>query len=132
MNRIVLSSSWGNTFPLNTVAARANSGSRSRLAPFPSGTQQWSFGSRRSVLGSANMHTPVQRNSSLNTAILNKPGLMEVSEKHIYALPFLFHYLYFFFFSISYVFDMLEEACKSFFIVICARTTSLPSLSSFK
>ena len=80
VNRIVLFSSWGNTFPLNTVAARANSGSRSRLAPCPSGIQQWSFGSRRSVLGSTNTHTPVQRNSSLNTAILNKPGLLEVGD----------------------------------------------------
>ncbi|KAK7502826.1 hypothetical protein BaRGS_00006076 [Batillaria attramentaria] len=72
-------STWGNTFPLNTVAARG-SGSRSRLPPSQPSVQQWSFGSRRSVLGSTNMHTPLTRNSSLNAAILNKPGLMEAKQ----------------------------------------------------
>lgn len=74
--------SWGNTFPLNTVAAR-NSGSRSRLAPAQPSVQQWSFGSRRSVLGAANMHTPLTRNSSLNAAILNKPGLLEQAKQPV-------------------------------------------------
>ncbi|KAL8604800.1 hypothetical protein ACOMHN_028428 [Nucella lapillus] len=78
--------SWGNTFPLHTVAARANSsGSRSRLLPGQSalgGMHQWSFGSRRSVLGSSsssssNSHLPLSRNSSLTSPILGKTSLME-------------------------------------------------------
>ncbi|XP_076443190.1 protein Smaug homolog 2-like isoform X2 [Babylonia areolata] len=78
--------SWGNTFPLHTVAARtSSSGSRSRLVMCQSGgVQQWSFGSRRSVLGasasssSCNAHLPLSRNSSLTvTSGLGKPPLME-------------------------------------------------------
>ncbi|KAK7104061.1 protein Smaug homolog 1-like [Littorina saxatilis] len=69
--------SWGNTFPLHTVAARTASGTRTRLPPGPS-LQQWSFGSRRSVLGSV-AHTPVSRNNSLNTSML-KPGLLEAKQ----------------------------------------------------
>lgn len=61
----------------NAVTIRGG-GSRSRLTPGQTGVQQWSFGSKRSVLGSAAVHTPLQRNSSLNTSILNKPGLLEV------------------------------------------------------
>ncbi|KAL8583751.1 hypothetical protein ACOMHN_000372 [Nucella lapillus] len=80
--------SWGNTFPLNPLAMRTNSGSRLRMGQGPSTPQQWSFGSRR-VLGvggqgqshgQVNLHAPVQRNSSLNTAMLNKPGLLEAKQ----------------------------------------------------
>ena len=50
--------------------------------PGPGGVQQWSFGSKRSILGSGcgggGGHMPVQRNSSLNAPFINKPGLLEV------------------------------------------------------
>ncbi|XP_076463514.1 protein Smaug homolog 1-like isoform X2 [Babylonia areolata] len=86
--------SWGHTFPLHPMVARTSSGSRSRLGPSPSAPQQWSFGSRRAVVvgvgggggqgggggGGVNLHAPVQRNSSLNTAVLNKPGLLEAKQ----------------------------------------------------
>lgn len=68
---------WGNTFPLNMVAARVNSGSKTRLAP-PC-PQQWSFGSRRSVVG-AMLHSPLQRIGSLNTTILKQAGLQEAKQ----------------------------------------------------
>ncbi|XP_005108204.2 protein Smaug homolog 1 [Aplysia californica] len=47
--------------------------------------QQWSFGSKRSILGggSGGGHMPVQRNNSLNTAFLNKPGLLEQTKQPI-------------------------------------------------
>lgn len=71
---------WGNTFPMGNAVTIRGGGSRSRLTPGQTGVQQWSFGSRRSVLGSAAVHTPLQRNSSLNTSILNKPGLLEAKQ----------------------------------------------------
>ncbi|GFO35431.1 protein smaug homolog 1-like [Plakobranchus ocellatus] len=89
---------FGNTFPLGAslgsrIIPRASRGP----VPYsthgghqvlgPGGMQQWSFGSKRSILGSGcgggGGHMPVQRNSSLNAPFINKPGLLEQTKQPV-------------------------------------------------
>ncbi|RUS88180.1 hypothetical protein EGW08_004077 [Elysia chlorotica] len=88
---------FGNTFPLasslgSRMIPRASRGPVPLTAQcpgqqVPGGVQQWSFGSKRSILGSGcgggGGHMPVQRNSSLNAPFINKPGLLEQTKQPV-------------------------------------------------
>ncbi|GFS25345.1 protein Smaug homolog 1-like [Elysia marginata] len=88
---------FGNTFPLGSslgsrIIPRASRGpvpltthGPGQQVPGPGGIQQWSFGSKRSILGSGcgGGHMPVQRNSSLNAPFINKPGLLEQTKQPV-------------------------------------------------
>ncbi|KAK3736884.1 hypothetical protein RRG08_000629 [Elysia crispata] len=90
---------FGNTFPLGSslgsrMIPRASRGpvpltahGPGQQVPGPGGVQQWSFGSKRSILGSGcgggGGHMPVQRNSSLNAPFINKPGLLEQTKQPV-------------------------------------------------
>ncbi|XP_041353331.1 protein Smaug homolog 1-like isoform X2 [Gigantopelta aegis] len=76
---------WGNTFPLiGTSFAKQNRN------PQKTSPQQWSFGTKRSVVGASPVgHLPLQRNNSLNTSLANKPGLLEGKQQvtRTHSLP---------------------------------------------
>ncbi|CAL1527783.1 unnamed protein product [Lymnaea stagnalis] len=85
--------SFVNTFPIGAslggrIIQRAGRVPVPALSPYhPGGIQQWSFGSKRSIVGggctggTSDGHMPVIRNSSLNTGFLNKPGLLEQTKQ---------------------------------------------------
>lgn len=90
---------FGNTFPLGSslgsrIIPRGSRGpvplttlGPGQQVPGPGGVQQWSFGSKRSILGSGcgagGGHMPVHRNSSLNAPFINKPGLLEQTKQPV-------------------------------------------------
>ncbi|XP_067680249.1 protein Smaug homolog 1-like isoform X1 [Haliotis asinina] len=75
---------WGNTFPLIGTSFNNRISTKQIRIPPKHGIQQWSFGSKRSVVGAQPAgHVPLQKNNSLNTTFLNKPGLLEGKQQVI-------------------------------------------------
>ncbi|KAL3874918.1 hypothetical protein ACJMK2_037870 [Sinanodonta woodiana] len=71
---------WGNTFPMGAVNNSRPLLQRSGRIPKPS--TQWSFGSKRSLVGGTTSTGPIplQRNNSLN--IFSRPGLLDQAVKN--------------------------------------------------
>ncbi|KAL5008132.1 hypothetical protein ScPMuIL_013713 [Solemya velum] len=69
--------SWGNTFPVGMSFGRGNP---SRVARIPKPvSSQWSFGAKRSVLGVAGGHIPLQKNNSMTASMFAaRSNLIEV------------------------------------------------------